>query len=320
LLFSLLYYVYNKYSLSHVRIDFNKQPKSPWRNIILGHRGGAKGSGPKESVEYIPENSVGAFEYAAAHGANGVELDVWLTKDNVAVVIHDAHIDDILNGQGSVSDLTVAELLSMPYRGLPTADDQKKQFKPEEVIPTLEQTLILLKKLSLRCVIEVKEYKKVALICAEVARLIKQIECHDTVCVGSFNPSVLYAFNKLQTGVPTCYIYAPNLSYGLMAASKATMGKLPIYISNPILGYFFDWTLCTIARPTILNFLGISLVSPNCQLISAQYAERYLSRGFALTSWTVNSNAMLHYFRELGVSPITDFLPLQEIQVKDYGH
>jgi len=46
---------------------------------IEGHRGAG----------YLePENSIKAFKRAAEVGLDGVELDVWLTKDNVAVVVH----------------------------------------------------------------------------------------------------------------------------------------------------------------------------------------------------------------------------------------
>jgi glycerophosphoryl diester phosphodiesterase len=55
------------------------------RPLILGHRGAARDH---------PENSIWAFEAAAAAGADGVELDVRRTSDGALAVIHDARLAD----------------------------------------------------------------------------------------------------------------------------------------------------------------------------------------------------------------------------------
>ena len=63
---------------------------------IYGHRG-ASG--------YAPENTLEAFELAAKMGADGVELDVHLTKDGELVVTHDEEISRVSDGTGRVADL-----------------------------------------------------------------------------------------------------------------------------------------------------------------------------------------------------------------------
>jgi glycerophosphoryl diester phosphodiesterase len=72
---------------------------------VLAHRGGR---GPWR------ENTLEAFAGALASGADGVELDVRISADGVAVVHHDARIEDL----GPVSATTSAELPSW----LPTLD------------------------------------------------------------------------------------------------------------------------------------------------------------------------------------------------------
>ena len=47
-----------------------------------------------------------AFEEAAKTGADGIELDVQLTKDGQVVVIHDERIDRTTDGTGFVKDYT----------------------------------------------------------------------------------------------------------------------------------------------------------------------------------------------------------------------
>ncbi len=59
-------------------------PSSP---LLLGHRGSRTPS--------IAENSFAAFDLAMAHGCDGFELDVRLTRGGFAVVCHDAKVEGV---------------------------------------------------------------------------------------------------------------------------------------------------------------------------------------------------------------------------------
>ena len=59
---------------------------------------------------YAPENTLDAFRKAVEMGADGIELDVQMTKDGELVVIHDETIDRVSNGKGWVKDYTYEEL------------------------------------------------------------------------------------------------------------------------------------------------------------------------------------------------------------------
>ena len=67
---------------------------------IFAHRG-ASG--------YAPENTLEAFALAITQGADGIELDVQLTKDGIPVVIHDETIDRVTEKKGWVKDYTLTE-------------------------------------------------------------------------------------------------------------------------------------------------------------------------------------------------------------------
>ena len=71
------------------------------RMKVMAHRG--------YSGKY-PENTMLAFEEAAKTGADGIELDVQLTKDGQVVVIHDERIDRTTDGSGWVKDYTYEEV------------------------------------------------------------------------------------------------------------------------------------------------------------------------------------------------------------------
>ena len=74
--------------------------------LIWGHRG-ASG--------HAPENTLPAFQMAADMGADGVELDVQLTRDGVLAVCHDETIDRTSSGAGWLKDFTFDELRSLDF-------------------------------------------------------------------------------------------------------------------------------------------------------------------------------------------------------------
>ena len=69
--------------------------------INYAHRGAS---------EYAPENTLLSFYYGLTMGANGIETDVQLTKDGVAVLFHDDTVDRVTDGKGKVSEFTLSEL------------------------------------------------------------------------------------------------------------------------------------------------------------------------------------------------------------------
>lgn len=52
----------------------------------------------------MPENTLPAFAAAIALGADKIEPDVCLTRDQQLIVSHDGTLERISNGQGSLSD------------------------------------------------------------------------------------------------------------------------------------------------------------------------------------------------------------------------
>jgi len=79
--------------------------------LLLGHRGD-----PANHAE----NSPAGFRAALDCGADGVELDVWLSADGVPVVVHDATLDRTTTARGLVAARTAAELEAL---GIPALRD-----------------------------------------------------------------------------------------------------------------------------------------------------------------------------------------------------
>ena len=83
------------------------------RPLVIAHRGGSG---------YLPEHTLAAKAYAHALGADYLEQDIVLTKDDVPVVLHDIYIDTVTDvatrfpdrkrsdGRFYALDLTLAEV------------------------------------------------------------------------------------------------------------------------------------------------------------------------------------------------------------------
>jgi glycerophosphoryl diester phosphodiesterase len=78
------------------------------RPIVFAHRGASA---------HAPENTLAAFQLAAAQQADAIELDVKLSADEEVVVMHDASVDRTTNGHGRVSTLSLRELHALDAGG-----------------------------------------------------------------------------------------------------------------------------------------------------------------------------------------------------------
>ena len=107
---------------------------------VFAHRGASA---------YAPENTLAAFRLAEEQGADGIELDVQLTKDGQVVVIHDENIDRTGTGTGAVRDYTLEELRKLSFHNHMEAYEGEK-------IPTLEEVLTFVKQGRMEVNIELK--------------------------------------------------------------------------------------------------------------------------------------------------------------------
>jgi len=87
---------------------------------LFAHRGGGS---------LAPENTLAAVKLGQSLGYHAHEFDVKLSKDNVALLLHDATLERTTNGKGRACDLTWKELSafdagswhSAAFRGEPIA-------------------------------------------------------------------------------------------------------------------------------------------------------------------------------------------------------
>ncbi|MFD2247104.1 glycerophosphodiester phosphodiesterase [Pontibacter ruber] len=95
------------------KIDLNKIDNlNNGKILVIGHGGG----GFQSYFNPLPDNSMAAINRAIEGlNADGVELDVQLTKDNQLVLYHDQQLPTLTNCYGCVTEATYAELKDCRY-------------------------------------------------------------------------------------------------------------------------------------------------------------------------------------------------------------
>lgn len=113
----------------------------PVTTQVFAHRG---------SKSNRPENTLAAFKEAVRVGADGIELDVHLTKDGQIIVIHDETIDRTTNGKGQIRKLTLAQIQSY------SAGSWFNRAYETEKVPLLSDVLALLVALNFTGVLNIE--------------------------------------------------------------------------------------------------------------------------------------------------------------------
>ena len=157
---------------------------------------------------YAPENTLESFALAAQMRADGVELDVHLTKDGEVVVCHDEKIDRTSNGTGAIADMTYAQLLGFSF------DNGMEKYAGAK-LPTLRQVYELLEPAGLTVNVELKTddiwYEGIEEKCLAIAA-----ECGMTqrVIYSSFNHKSLQRLLALDPQAETGLLYYKPLEGG----------------------------------------------------------------------------------------------------------
>ena len=147
---------------------------------ILGHRGWP--------APAHPENTLAAFGAALAAGADGVELDVRLTRDGAAVCCHDADLQRSAGVPGRVAELTCEQVRRVPLLG-------------GERVPLLQEAVALVAGRG-RLVLDLKPEPRAAeLVEAVLAALAAGGVRPADVVLSSFDPDLLEAFAPVAPGL-----------------------------------------------------------------------------------------------------------------------
>jgi glycerophosphoryl diester phosphodiesterase len=155
------------------------------RPLAIAHRGGAA---------LAPENTLEAFDRGLAAGADGLELDVRLSRDGHVVVIHDATVGRTTDGSGAVADLALDALRRLDA-GARFIDADGQAWRGRGLqIPTLQD--VLARYPDRPIIVELKGRHP------ELARaavgLVRQAGALERVCFGGFEWRVMREARSLE--------------------------------------------------------------------------------------------------------------------------
>lgn len=231
---------------------------APPHILVHGHRG---------ARAMRPENTLAAFEYAIAAGADVLELDVAVTRDNVPVVSHDPRMNPQIcrgpEGTRIIREMTLAELRRWDCGGLRNPGFPLQQPVAGARVPTLDEVLSLAGKGNgFGFNIETKIFPAEPALTPppeEFARMVadavRRHRLEERAIVQSFDFRTLQALKKI----------APELK---LAALYGKGGRS-----------FVD-----VAREA-----GAQIVSPEFHLVTAAKVEEAHRAGLQVVPWTANS-------------------------------
>lgn len=262
-IFSVLAYLY-----SNTPISDKEKEDIP---IIVAHRG---------SSGVCPENTLAAIKQAIQDGADWIEIDVHLSKDNRVIVIHDPKLDRTTDGQGFVSDHTFEEISSL---------DAGSWFSPEfseEAVPDLLNVLMAVDG-KCQVLIELKNgHNEPYLGLTEaVLEVIDQYKAQNWVVLQSFEE-----------------IYIKEL--------QAYAHKIPVHkllITNiPLLPLYLDTKL---RIGNIYKQRHIKAINPYYKFLNRRYIYNAHKVGLEVYCYTINEVAEMKQAMKYGVDGIITNYP-----------
>ena len=243
---------------------------SLFQPVIFAHRGASA---------YAPENTLAAFELAVEQNADAIELDVKLSADGHAVVIHDPTLDRTTGSPGRVKDLPLAQL-----QVLGAGSFFSKKYSGEK-IPTLEEVFEAVGRRTFINV-ELTNYTTPRDQLVEtVCMLVKKFGLQKHVLFSSFFASNL---SKAQA-------YLPEVPRGLLAFN----------------GWLGAW-----ARSFGFNFGRYQALHPYLKDVTPQQVQRVHRLNRRIHVWTVNVAEDMRRLFHWGVDAIITDDPQLAVQVR----
>ncbi len=255
---------------------------------VIAHRGG---------MDLWPENTLYAFHRAHQLGVDVLELDVWLSRDGVPVIIHDETVDRTTNGSGRVAEQDAAQLRQLDARhhwdveAPPPGDFPLAEMAPYALtVPTLEQLFRLLPEALM--LIEIKSVEDPRSIAA-VGDLINAYGRQDRTMVASFDASVLRRFRRLYPQVAT------------------SAGEREVVVFK-----LYHWLyLDRLHRPRFDAFQVPERSGP-LHVVTPRFLRNSRRKNLSVEVWTVNDPSDMQRLGRLGVDGIITDRPDTALELR----
>jgi len=165
----------------------NNQTQLLKQEEIIAHRGAS---------HYAPENTLAAIETAINQGVDGVEFDVWGTKDDIPILLHD---QTLTRTTSTISNKKIWDLNYDEIKDLDAGSWFSTEFSGEK-IPTFEEALLTIKGRTI-AFIDMKTGSRA--VETEVYRIIEENNMINDVRILSFSANQLYRFKEFNPNLTT---------------------------------------------------------------------------------------------------------------------
>lgn len=241
------------------------------RPLIVAHRGASA---------LAPENTLAAFRRAIDDGADGIEFDVRLARDGVAVVFHDPTLIRTALREGSISNYTSAELANIDagsWFNKKTRLNSNPSYEKQS-IPSLTETLEFLKEFKGVIYIELKcEDSEVEDLVSAVCSACKESRLSRQIIIKSFRIAVIPRVRVLCPDLKTAALFAPKIM---------TMLRKEKHLVN------------------IAEEFGASELSIHYSLATHKLMEKAGKSGLPVTIWTADNLRWVKRGIKLGLNAI----------------
>ena len=254
------------------------------RPLIIAHRGASA---------FAPENTLAAFQRAIDDGADGIEFDVRLAKDNIPVVFHDADLRRLTKIRTGVANLTAAELGEIDVgswfdKAFPKCAAGK--FAAEK-IPTLANLLEFLADYQGLLYLELKSASAAMPALVEaVCSLIKRTNLLPNIIVKSFKLEALKLVKLLLPAVRTAALFEPKILTMLRKKQR----------------------ILEIARKYNADEISI-----HYSLATERFVRRARENGFETVIWTANNSVWVKRAVNFGIKAIITNQPAPFLAERD---
>ncbi|HEY8699427.1 MAG TPA: glycerophosphodiester phosphodiesterase family protein [Arthrobacter sp.] len=277
----------------------------PNRPLVFAHRGASAA---------FAEHTRAAYLQALADGADGVECDVHVTRDQHVVLLHDANLDRTSDGTGPVADCTLAELRLLDFSSWKGVRIPEKYGARSEQFLTLPDILDVLRDAGrdVRLAIELKHPSPYQLKLEDRVLDVLRAEGWDAgtstldniaVTFMSFSPDSVR--HLLQT-VPAEFVcqLVDDIDVDEIREELALGPLTGVAVANVM-------KAAQLEGERIIDDCEVGLAGPGIRYVRehARTVQRWLESGRRFRVWTVDSERDVALCQGLGIHEITTNTP-----------
>lgn len=280
---------------------------APSRPKVYAHRGASAA---------FAEHTRAAYLKAIADGADGVECDVHLTRDQHVVLLHDANLDRTSTGTGPVGEHTLEQLRALDFSSWKGARIPDVYGGVSDQFLTLPELLDILRAAGrdIGLAIELKHPSPYGLKLED--RVLALLEEEGWTPGESRLENIRISFMSFDTDSVQRLLQSVPKEYICQLVDDFTVKEIRQELG---LGFLTGGAVANVMRATqleaerVLDAGEVHLAGPGIDYIRehARNVQRWLEAGRVFRVWTVDSEKDVALCQGLGIHEITTNKPAQ---------